>query len=546
MKFLSALCSFGALCSCAFFSLTSYAQESPGGVPGATLWHSQADVSDDDRVPASMIGNYTTIDLLGFESGVDVNDLSLQGSSTLFFVLKPDFEAPSGLGFLRIGDIRIYDDRIDYGRGSTPIVFEDGEPKIIAVQIQRPHRYALGRRGGMSLENAALYSMAELIIYPGIHSREELRKVTSYLALKYSITITENKEEKWRDYWTADNSTYWDTRIDRLFKERVIGLGRSDDERFFQTQTVTSEGNEITVALDELRPMGEMPEVTVAEDAFVIFSEREERRTTLLDCSSSTASSHDLFRWKFQLQNWSSDARQILIRIPNTENKGREEEDSLFLSDGHIVQYVPLVSESLSSRIYSVSLVGLQNGVHYFFTNGDQKECDETLIETRENIIIADVANNEGKSWTFEVQSLEDGSLYSEATNGTSLRRSMNPGQYVVSILDDSGDLLTTRVVRIDESSGQDDLLYSQADIRVYPNPVEQSATATLSVRNLPIEEPLQMTITGMGGRVYETAELLYSEHIERSIVLGMPGTYTITLYQGNTIYAVKLIVRSK
>ena len=238
----------------------------------------------------------------------------MEGATTFFLVLKPSFSSATGTEFLKLGDIYVYDNRIDHGTTSTPLDFSDGNPKILTLKMQRSPRYKTSLIPILDIKDSSLFSLAELIYYPHLKSRESIRMVNTYLAIKYSIPITDISEKQWRDYLAADSSHYWDFSTDKLYGKRVLGVGRSWDEDLYQPQTQTSHGSFLQLSLDTLKNQGDMPRVPIEEDAFLIFSERVPVAfSSLLTCDQNGI--NPLLNWKLKPHSWDSETSRMFIKL---------------------------------------------------------------------------------------------------------------------------------------------------------------------------------------------------------------------------------------
>ena len=86
------------------FSANCFAQNlnSPGGIRGVSLWSLDGDSSD-------AIGNYHSLNLLNLKASADSTIPPMEGASSLFLVLKPNFNNAVGSAFIQLGDIEIFD-----------------------------------------------------------------------------------------------------------------------------------------------------------------------------------------------------------------------------------------------------------------------------------------------------------------------------------------------------------------------------------------------------------------------------------------------------
>jgi len=334
--------------------LHAQVQKSPGGIQGSSYWNAEGDST-------SFIANYHTVNLLALESDAVGKIPPLEGATTFFLVLQPNFTAAKGAKFLELGDISVFDDKITHGVTSTSLDFSGGHPKILTLKMQRSPIYKSSVVPTLDIIDSSLFSLAELVYYPQLKSRGAIRMVNTYLAIKYSIPITDISEKQWRDYLAADSSTYWDFSADKLYGKRVLGVGRSWDEDLYQPQTQTSHGSFLQLSLDTLKNQGDMPRVPIEEDAFLIFSERVPAAfSSLLTCDDN--GDNPLLNWKLKPHNWDSETSRLFIKM---DRPGGILADSIWITDGFNYTYVPLISSSTAMLTYSVSLDSVSNGLHY-------------------------------------------------------------------------------------------------------------------------------------------------------------------------------------
>lgn len=510
-------------------SSSSLAQQAPGGVGHPKIWHAPEN-------DTTLIANRKSFDLHQLDVLLQNNPELLENAVTYFFVLQPAFSQSTGAEFIRFGNVAIYDDRIEYGHSSEALNFSNGEALIISIIAPRTVSYA--RRIPMNAEimDSSLFSIAEVIVYDKRLNRPNIHLVNSHLALKYSITITQNSERKYRDYTQADSSLYWSSVIDRMFDQRVIGVGRSQDERFNQTQTRTSYGDWVQVSLDTAKSQGEMPAVAVDEDAFLIFSERASTTASYFECPNAPTLNHPLKNWKFRLYDWSSTATYLLVQIQKPKG---QIEDSLYLYDGYQYWHLPVLD--LGDRLqYTIYFDMLQEGRHYFFTTPQSMDCDPPY-----SVIISgntlDASYLDG-TWTLETQSLNTGVVTASKVSGASYTKSLDAGQHIVTIRNSEGEEILTKVVLVTDENAPANR--TEPSIKVYPNPVRATLPTTLDVTNLSdaITE-ITVLITDNNGRVLSSESMTYQKGLNTSLHFPTVGLYHVTLLHGNTSYTLKVVV---
>ena len=85
--------------------------------------------------------------------------------------------------------------------------------------------------------------IAEFITYSSDLSASDRKKVTSYLAIKYGITLG-------NDYVMSDGTTVWNSSSNSTYHNDVAGIARDDDSNLDQ-QKSTSENNDAIMTLDK-------------------------------------------------------------------------------------------------------------------------------------------------------------------------------------------------------------------------------------------------------------------------------------------------------
>lgn len=140
-------------------------QSAPGGISGASLWSANGDSTD-------FVANYRSLNLLDLKGQADTSIPPMQGATTVFLVLKPNFATATGAQFFELGDIVLYDNQLTHGSSNTPLDFSDGEPKILTLSMQRSPRYKTNQLPTFQLVDSSLFSVAELIYYPQLRDRE--------------------------------------------------------------------------------------------------------------------------------------------------------------------------------------------------------------------------------------------------------------------------------------------------------------------------------------------------------------------------------------
>jgi hypothetical protein len=505
-------------------------QSAPGGIRGASLWSANGDSSD-------FVANYRSLNLLHLKGQADTLIPPLQGATTLFLVLKPNFNTPSGSAFFELGDIRVYDNLLAHGKDSTALDFSDGHPKILTLTMQRSPRFKTISTPIFNLLDSTLFSVAELIYYPRLNDREAVKKVNSYLALKYSVPITGVTDPNWRDYWAADSSRYWDFKTDKMYDLRVLGLGRSSNEDFYQSQTMASHGSYIRLSLNGAVPQGGMPNVSIHDGAFLIMSERvPESMSTYLPCLRD--GSNPLGNWKLKPMNWASAALNLYVSV-DPPTKGSIS-DSVWLTDGSNYIWVPKIS-SAPKVTFKVPLASIQNGMHYFFTDVKGDPCDEITITTVANELTVD---NSGGLVGLKIKylHLNTGLTVEQPLSGRTFSTFMDKGQYQLWLLDKEGHVVSERIIQVDESAARTPMA-KLPTLELIPNPVLVGKVSRLVISGLPSSHPIAIQMHDGSGKLEMKQVLDCKDQMSVELMGTSPGLHTVTVIQNGIIYSQKLLV---
>jgi hypothetical protein len=507
-------------------------QKAPGGITGASLWSADGDSAD-------FVANYRSLNLLDLKVQADTVIPPLQGATTLFLALKPNFVSATGNEFFELGDIKVYDNLLVHGSDSTALDFSDGNSKILTLSMQRSPRFKTSATPTFNLLDSNLFSVAELIYYPKLKSRQDIKMVNSYLALKYSVPITGVADPDWKDYWAADSSRYWDFTTDNQYSIRVLGLGSSQDEDFYQSQTSASSGSFIQLSLDSIKPIGTMPRVSMDEDAFLVLSERLPEQSSYYNVCLKDGG-NPLGNWKLKPHGWSSGAQYLYVTMDVTL---KSLSDSVWMTDGMRYTYVPEVSPASSSKvIYRIELDSIHNGMHYFFTDVKGDPCDEITIGTTTSDLTVDNQTGFGEV-TLKYLNLGSGLTVEQPLKGKSFSTPIAQGQYQVWLLDKDGSVMAERIVQTHESMVAQTSSIEAPSLKLIPNPVLVGETSRLEICGLPTNSPVSVMLHDGSGKLEMKQVFPYTDQMSVELTGTSPGLHTVMVIQDGSIYSQKLLV---
>jgi hypothetical protein len=312
------------------------------------------------------IGNYKGLDLTDSTAKAHVKGVASQyslRSGTLFVVLGTTDSSTTDKPLFGFGGTNIYrtfmmvlGDTIHFDKDLAKA------PGIVRIS------YSMHRDSyyGEKLRQAPNTYISELIYFKKVLEQEEVRKIESYLALKYSINITANSNPSLRHYANASAQHLWNARTDGYFDEEVMALGRLDSLEWLQTQTRTADGESIIISLDTTTAKGAMPAITVANNSVLVLS-KSDFSPKELRCGEGLE--HRL--WKIRLQDWNSPADAFYITL----NEEISPSEYPKLSNGFHEQVLPVTVGNGISRIRVPFIPELATNQYYLMWGASGISC---------------------------------------------------------------------------------------------------------------------------------------------------------------------------
>ncbi len=119
------------------------------------------------------------------------------------------------------------------------------QPRVLTYQstLHRPHSLLLDDQHEQASNLSFLVGHSpELILYDRILSPLECRRVESYLAIKYGITLKGS-------YYASDGRMLWDADALRDYHHRITALGWDDGNRLLQYTSVTADKDSLFLSV---------------------------------------------------------------------------------------------------------------------------------------------------------------------------------------------------------------------------------------------------------------------------------------------------------
>jgi hypothetical protein len=123
----------------------------------------------------------------------------------------------------------------------------------------------VGAGGGASQDIYSTQNMGEIIAYDAALSDVDQRKVDSYLAIKYGLTLDNSEGGNHGDYEATDATLLWDASLAPSYQNDLISLGRDDGQALFQKQSHTLDDS-VRVYLNSLEQRNELNTGSLSND----------------------------------------------------------------------------------------------------------------------------------------------------------------------------------------------------------------------------------------------------------------------------------------
>lgn len=322
------------------------------------------------------VGNYFTLDMQSEKVQAAIDQLKRFNGGTLFIVARADSSNGTGTKpWLRCAGIEVYANAFELKGKDAPVAFKKiaQEANLYTLRYQQHIRF--NRKGtSFSLDSNAI--LAELLFFPRILEADEARRIESYLALKYSINITDDGEGRAESYRDLYARAPWDASFDASYNEEVLALGRCDTLGFFQTQTLSKDSRRIKISLHRDSATGKMPATQIQNASLLVFAKTEGDGHVLALNASCTGKGSAL--WKLKALQWDTPAEQVYFEIDtlldeavyNTAyltNGADRFPVQVFPGKGRTVFVLPLAQALLNSPGAA--------GLYFGWGNPEDKQC---------------------------------------------------------------------------------------------------------------------------------------------------------------------------
>ena len=520
-----------------------------------TIWIRSNDQEMNYKVNESnYLGNYPVLDLTTEGIRSTFEKLGKENRGTLFLAGR----FPNEDHIIEFGKISFSYQLAEAGQHTIEYDSLSGEGSILKVSYNISPKY---RKGDFDFLIHDEVEIAEILFFKDGLTEKECRKVESYLAIKYSINITKNTDNKLRNYLNTDENNVWDFPSDALYDEEVIGLGRCDKLMFNQTQTYSADTKQIKLAFPKNDQLGDMPHHTLMDNSYLILSKKTDELTNVI--CGGTAS---IKPWKLSLHNWTQSNPDKAFLWMDTIP---DEEMMPILTDGYKI--IELESEIVNGGNQMTLPIGsLDFDQDYFIVwNLPEDGCDPLA---KMQLELCDESLGIPNTLTIEVEDegISSQILLHNQTSGEQFTYDLYQNIGEISNLPEGlYELVVTHesIVLIDQlfhcehcdgvtSGGSPIFIQSNKDnggtnrvnasygIRAYPNPVAENSNVLFKFWGFDDQE-FDIQISDQTGKVMDVQSFQYSDgNTIWTYQFGDIGVFNIRIFSANYTEVKRIIVQ--
>jgi hypothetical protein len=159
--------------------------------------------------------------------------------------------------------------------------------------------------GGENTAETWLGNIYEIAVYNRELTTAELKRVNSYLALKYGITLNQTAAT---DYLAGDGITkMWDASTNATWRYNIAGLGRDNCSTLHQKQSRSANsGQFITLAIgDSIAINNALNPATITNDkSFLVWGDDNGSSTTTVPVTATNVTERMTRVWRVDKTNW--------------------------------------------------------------------------------------------------------------------------------------------------------------------------------------------------------------------------------------------------
>ncbi len=507
-------------------------QDGPGLVNNRKGW---VQGNDSNHV----LANQWLIDLNDSNSVLETSLNSVKREYTMFFTVHPDSLPLRDTVFAQLGKLTLNSNGVFVEGRFIPVDFSDGFTKIIAIRGRSLSKVFTNRaQASYKLYNPHLFSLAEILVYDRALDSMEIKRVTSYLAIKHAVPLARGNQS-FSYFLKGSCGKYWNESVSRLYNQDLLAIGNSQEELLYQSQSRTQDDS-LKIGLDTLVSDGYLPNVGIADQSFIVFSKAKNRYRKYIKCQNGGQNWSPIFFWKFELQDWYSRAQELVIQLSGPFNKP----DTIRLTTGSFYLPIRSVLDTAGNRIYRIPLQDLPDNSHFFFKPQDSDPCPSRLnIQQLDSLgTIGLNLGDEGDSISnLQFINVQTGLVTELSVSGISQEIQLPNGEYLLVGLDSEGNTKYMEPIGVPLSNVTTGTQGNQEPptVEVFPKPCKPNGKIELQAYDLEDSECI-IVLSDMNGRELSRTRMVPNNKTLQLTIQApvAAGIYKVSLFQSDRSYS--------
>lgn len=232
--------------------------------------------------------------------------------------------------------------------------------------------------------------VAEIVLYDRLISKEQRRKVETYLSLKYGISLADSL-----DYFASNDEKIWDYTNAGKFNNRLTGIGKDTEGGLDQKQSRNLYGDfPLTLAVNGLRKMNNSNSSELEDMSFLLWADDGGE----IELKNTDPSNKDILnikrKWKINTlgKGWKNKAIEVSVDPQNIIGYDTELSMWMVLNNNQDMQLENLNKNQL------IPMLKNESGTYTAFVNFDMDESNFdyfTFIQAPENFITYEMSSVE-------------------------------------------------------------------------------------------------------------------------------------------------------
>ena len=393
--------------------------------------------------------------------------------------------------------------------------------------------------------------VAEIVLYDRLISREQRRKVESYLSLKYGVSLADSL-----DYYSSDGTKIWEYSKEGNFNNRLTAIGKDVEGGLNQKQSHNLHDDfSLTLAVGGQSKMNKSNTAEINDKSFLMWAD-DNKTIELIEDTKQTNQIKTIDRkWKITKygKGWSEKKVQVIIDPSNLQGYAPELNFWMILNNSNFNELNQLHKNQL------IPMSNEEDGTYSAFVNFDQDISGAdyfTFIQAPDQFISMDITDMDCNSKGGDI------ALYLHGFNAsTSDYYLENGGKEFTGVWNKDSNSLSFNNFPFGnytlreraENIALDQLSFSQENCNesfawntsLYPNPVSTGDYFTIELPQDRVEK-LSLEIHDLLGRIILKQNIDPNDSYTFSTKILSEGTYNVSLKSGQNKVVRKLVVVNK